>query len=110
MVISVKIKNIIHVYKKSKTLPEFVVQYFANTVHTEAIGMILCDILARFGCELHRGALAFGDIVVVTTDEFCATTWTSFFLHIFYMLLLFPLDVLSPTDGTDNTDFFFPFF
>jgi hypothetical protein len=28
----------------------------------------------------------------------------------FYMLLLFPSDVLSPTDGTDNTDFFFLFF
>ena len=50
MVISVKIKNIIHVYKKSKTLPEFVVQYLAKTVHTKAIGIILGDIFTHFGC------------------------------------------------------------
>ena len=49
MVISVKIKNIIHVYKKSKTLPKFVVQYLAKAVHTKAVTIILCDILARFG-------------------------------------------------------------
>lgn len=50
MVISVKIKNIIHVYKKSKTLPKFVVQYLAKAVYTKTIIIILCDILARFGC------------------------------------------------------------
>ena len=49
MVISVKIKNIIHVYKNSKTLPEFVVLYLAKAVRTKAIGVILCDILVCFG-------------------------------------------------------------
>ena len=42
-------KNKIYVYKKSKTLPKFVVQYLAKTVHTKAVAIILCDILACFG-------------------------------------------------------------
>ena len=47
--VGLKDKNKIYVYKKSKTLPKFVVLYLAKAVHTKTIGVILCDILACFG-------------------------------------------------------------